>query len=208
MNDLFKVPDDVYVFFNLDKVKFTKNTVFLVTGSNASGKSLLRRVVSGRAKKKNILSIALSNEKRVTSDISRAFIYGSEEDQSTGEITCHSIMGTIRSSKGYENHILIIDEPEIGLAEEAQLGLANFLVESFSEPIETRKAIFIFSHSRVIMSTLSKIEHTFINLDGLYDTVEKWANRKIVAVSPSDVLDKSHKTYATVQKMINKHKKD
>jgi len=72
----------------------------VITGLNATGKSLLRRLIGHAFQKQGGNEVMhLSMEKRTEGDVVGALMFGSEQDQSTGCITTHSSLTGIRTSR-------------------------------------------------------------------------------------------------------------
>jgi hypothetical protein len=170
------------------------NDVFVacITGSNASGKSLLRRVIRYSLKQSSIEVIHLSQEGRATGGIARAFLYGAEDWESTGSITCNSLIGAFRTSRAKTKpHIILFDEPEIGLSEEAELGAAQFVRAELQDVPPHLSGVVLMTHSRHFVSVLRDVQgFKFLNL-GDRLSVDEWVNRKIVPISPEEVREKS-----------------
>lgn len=73
---------------------------------------------------------------------------------------------------------IVIDEPEIGMAEESQLGIAMFLKDKMSEILTGSLGIMIITHSKIIVNELKDIAN-FIYLDRDM-SADEWLDRKIV----------------------------
>ena len=208
MINLFEMHHDGLGFFGLDNKDFSKEKLIVITGSNASGKSLLRRIIANNGRKNNLFVADLSHERRTTSDITRAFIYGDENSDSTGNITAKSLIGLFKSSiKWKQNHLLIIDEPEIGLSEEAQMGMGIYIRERIESSSNKLQKIIIFTHSKHILNELNKINHHYHHIGNTYKSIKEFNNRKLIPLSPVQLNDISHSTFIIVSKIINKAKK-
>ena len=207
MVDLFKMNHEGLGFFGLDNKDFSKEKLIVITGSNASGKSLLRRIVSNNGRKNNLLVADLSHERRTTQDITRAFLYGDENSDSTGNITASSLIGLFRTSaKWNENHLLIIDEPEIGLGEEAQMGMGIYIREKIESASDKLHNIVIFTHSRYILEELNKIDHHYHHVGNEYKSIEEFNNRELFPLSPVQLNDISNSTFGVIDGILNRAK--
>lgn len=194
-------------FFGIENIDATTEKLLLITGDNASGKSLLRRVIESKCHKYNIKAMSLSQERRSISDYTRAFIYGSEDYESTGQITARSIQNMFKSSFAWDiNHILIIDEPEIGLSDESQLGLAQYIKDNIKKLKENVIQVVIFTHSKILIEELSELNHIYIHIGGKYKTVDEYINRKIVPVDPSMIGDIARANFAIIEDLIEESK--
>ena len=85
------------------------------------------------------------------------------------------------SSKRY----LVLDEPEIGMTKESQLGLALLIKKTYG--------VLIISNSEYFISRLANIG-VFLNMDG-YESVDEWANRTIIPTDFSKLSKESSDLY-------------
>ena len=193
-NILIEVHPDFLKALGIKKDAYTESArILVITGDNASGKSFLRRIFHHFFKAIHKLeTIHLSQEARATGGIERAFVYGDEGDHSTGYITAGTFVTGFRTSRGREGeHVLIWDEPEIGLGEEAQIGAGEFFVKELSDWPKNLRGLIVMTHSRHIVSALMGVDGSqFINVGGKYATADEWLNRKLVPIPPSVVKDK------------------
>jgi hypothetical protein len=186
--------------------------LFLVLGDNAGGKSFFRRLVSECAKRAGIDEcIHLSMQGRASGGVMRGMIYGSEDWQSTGEITGHTIRTGIKTCMGRDtDHLLYWDEPDLGLSEEATLGVALEL-EKFARalPKHTR-GVFITTHSRVIARQLATLEPHYIHLGSKKPpmSLQAWLDRPIKPIAPEELAELSLKRFRAIQKILDRKKLD
>lgn len=181
--------------------------VILVTGDNASGKSLLRRMLNLSFRKLDLEVIHLSQEGRAQSGIIRAVVYGSEEDEATGAISAH-ILDTGFKQKREKPYVLIYDEPEIGMGEEAQMGAGIFLREKLTVLPEKCEGAVIFTHSRLLVEGVKDVPGLrFVHLGNTYKTVDDWLNRKLVPISPADLVKRGHDNWVRVNDFLTEKKK-
>lgn len=93
--------------------------VLLVTGANASGKSLAFRLIAQMARNHDIWCVTLSIRERTgvgtegMERMRRAFIYGDEETSSTGATSAAVVQSGFRNINGEKPALLGLDEPEI-----------------------------------------------------------------------------------------------
>lgn len=138
------------------KAKYTPGTgrILLVTGGNASGKSLFIRLLGELAKRKKMERIVIGVAFRTTPDIARAFVFGDERENSTGNNSVNAILGGFRTAKGREHRtFLAFDEPDIGLSEEYQSTLGNAFLE-FAQDFPEKVVLVISTHSRRVLQPL------------------------------------------------------
>lgn len=132
-----------------------KGRLVLVTGGNASGKSLFIRLLSALAKsQKHAEPIVIGVALRTQGGIERAFVWGDERENSTGNNSISAILGGFSTARGREHlTFMAFDEPDIGLSEEYQSVLGNAFAEFVREPPE--KVILVIStHSRRVLRPL------------------------------------------------------
>lgn len=164
--------------------------VTILTGSNGSGKSVVRRHVSGKFR----------DQYKKTQDEIRGWVLSTSMDDRTGtKLEMMALSGMMRdtewiatSQNTYDNirgifnaarqtkeaKYLMIDEFEIGCSEETIAALATYIHENLQEMIAEKiiQGALIITHSR---KAVELIQHDhFINLDG-YDE-QGWLTRTIV----------------------------
>lgn len=210
-NVLHDIRDDYLDMIGLDRHDCDDAKVLVVTGENAAGKSFLRRIFSHFIRENHKVEVMhLSQEGRAREGIERAFLYGAESEESTGNITAGTFTTGFRTSRGRDNdHILLWDEPEIGLAEEAQLGAAQFMVKQLADMPPKLRGLIVMTHSRHFVSTLMQVEGAkFVNLGHQYKTADEWLNRPIVPVDPETVRKRGHENMLKICAVMDKAKKE
>jgi predicted ATPase len=175
------------------KINFQRNNpkLVVITGPNASGKSVLRKILTNNYKKNLIF---LSQEGRCQSGIPRCFIYGDEQEDSTGFNTIKSLLTGIKSAK--DGRHLFLDEPEIGCSEEVQAAIGQRIVEE----LDNLQMVYIVSHSRILVDRLMRREPSHIRLEDDM-TLYEWLNRRIEPVVLEDVLAKGYDMHKKISKM-------
>jgi len=187
---------------------FTHRTTIL-TGSNGSGKSFIRKAIwqkiqmeleeKGEKFEKGHLVASVSMERRTSSDPFCQAMNAFSHDASwnpTSEETFNFVQGLL----GQNDRYLIIDEPEIGMAEELQLLLSNVIndkllgLKSFG--------VLIITHSRTIVKNV--MHDQFLNMDGL--TEEQWLNRepKLPDYTFDEFTKASHELFLEIEKALKK----
>lgn len=168
-NKVDNIIDKVY------EIKMHKLTV--LTGSNGSGKSILRQLMTQRVQddnpKNKVASISMSL-RTGGSGITRAFTSDTPWN-STGQNTYNFVITLFKSSKG---RFLVVDEVEIGLAEEMQLSIIIYIQDFWTEHKDEYLGLLVITHSRFIVNNLQADE--FVNMDGM--TKDEWLNREIKPV--------------------------
>ena len=200
-----KVRPPIIKAIGLEHAQWDSAQLLLVTGNNASGKSVFRRLCQSFLRDEGEV-IHLSQQGRAKGGIERVFIYGNEEDEATGIISANCLIKAFRTSRGREKpHILVFDEPEIGMGEEAQIGAATFIKEQFDDIPKHLMGIVIMTHSRHVVTILKDVPHCgFIHLGNTYKTADEWLSRPLVPLSPQQLtkngIDKWHEVSAALKR--------
>lgn len=179
--------------------------VTILTGSNASGKSVIRKCLSPRIAKK----LSLDETKNVISELSFMTRAGNNIDSgvnflrdstwtSTGQNTAELLMSILNT----ENRYIVLDEPELGMGEELQLTIANYINEHKDKVLEKNYGLMIITHSRVIANALK--EDVFINIDNPLWAKTDWLNRKINQIDFKSFQEKSDKIFEEIRDRTNK----
>lgn len=150
----------------------------ILTGSNGSGKSFIRKQLYFRIKeetKNKSTLVHTSMDLRSSSNPSMGALSGMARDLSwlaTSFNTKHSIESTIKQAVG---NFYCIDEPELGFGEEGQLAMAQLLNAKIREIKEQCLGFLIITHSRIMVQNLDC--DLFINIEGM--TKNEWLTREI-----------------------------
>lgn len=159
--------------------------ITILTGSNGSGKSLIRKQIlfeisrkTGKEKNKCVASTSL--EARTSSNPEWGALSGIMQDDGWMP-SSYETLKKVEAVLGLKDRYIIIDEPELGMGEETVMALVNYLNDLFSKLDESILGVMIITHNRYIVSNL-KHDH-FANTDGL-KTSEEWLNRELI---PTDL---------------------
>lgn len=161
------------------------SNVVIVTGSNGSGKSLLRRIFYTLLKNHNAgVSIRMSSQEG-RSGYMASMIYGLEEMFPTGLLSINTTKRILLPNNESEKLAVIIDEPEIGMAEETSMAFGQMLFEEIQKQWECLTMVVVITHNRHIARSLSKLNPNYIQLGSLtYLDLNAWINREVV---PADI---------------------
>lgn len=159
-----------------------ESLLVVVAGENGSGKSLFRRVICQIARAANVEAIHISLEGRADGGVIRAMVYGSEADDSTGDNSATTVVTGIRTCRSRENpHIIVWDEPDIGLSDGHAAGVGILLREFVENPGKHTRAVFVTSHNRHLLGQLVAAKPHFMCLgDERTETLEQWLARPVV----------------------------
>ena len=156
----------------------------ILTGSNGSGKSVIRKILPTRIQEKLgkdsperlVSSLSFMSRAGLNSMCGINFLRDSEWT-STGDNTVHLLKSIIN----HDERFIVLDEVELGMGEELQLATANYINSVKDEVLKKSYGILVITHSRIVAKTLK--EDAFFNIDGI-QTKEEWLNREIV---PTDL---------------------
>ena len=154
----------------IKRIKVIMNTIepdkiTILTGSNGSGKSLVRKQICFNLSRK----IGNVDYKRLTADVSMQ--RRTESNPYLGALGdfMHDVSWLPTSISTYDfieqliktfvkqdvsKRYLIIDEPEIGMSKESQLGLAMYFKKRLPEIVDHTYGILIITHSEIIVDVL------------------------------------------------------
>lgn len=175
------------------------NRLTILTGSNGNGKSFIRKLMNSKMGEKfpdrNVKHLVTEISMQKRTDVNNplmgsgfGFTFFDNPQYPTSISTYNLIDRLLHSCVDSENKrdktYIIIDEPEIGMADESQLGIALFLKRRLSEILENSLGIMIITHSKFVVREL-KDKADFFYTD--YDmTADEWLERKII---PTDFED-------------------
>ena len=176
--------------------KIEPNKVTILTGSNGSGKSLIRKQLCFKLARKiegadyRHLTVDVSMQRRTETNVALGALGNfmhDDGDRPTSLSTFEFVETLFRSfvTERENKRYIIIDEPEIGMAKESQLGFVLWLKEQLPEIMSKTHGLLIITHSELIVEQLKDLENVeFINMDSDC-TAEEWINREII---PTDFI--------------------
>jgi energy-coupling factor transporter ATP-binding protein EcfA2 len=191
-----------YIDFLTD-IKIAPDKVTILTGKNASGKSLVRKLLqqnlSEALDKKKVFIPHASQEIRTRSNPGMGALSSMSHDLewlATSQNTLHTIDMVFKSENP---DLIVIDEPEIGLGEELQLGMASYLNEKIKD---AKCGVLIITHSKHIVKNL--VHDNFVNLEGMDE--QQWLNREIKPVSIEEFKEYADGLFRAIRDRINSNK--
>ena len=197
MNELFDCNKHIDHLISIAESINTKE-ITLLTGLNASGKSLIRKMVReslckelGRKPK----FIHASQELRTTSNRAFSSFAHDLEWLATSKNTIHILEQCLKHK---DCDYLVLDEPEIGMGEELQLGLVEWLNEELSN---RSHGVLIICHARLMVKSL-KVD-SFINIEGM--TRNKWLNREVIPYNIEEFKVRSSMLFEAVRDRIKRN---
>jgi len=157
----------------------------VVVGQNASGKSIMHKMVAGIAHAHGIEPISLSIRERTGSNESpgsmrRQFMYGSEHLDSTGNTTLRTTMKAFDTlEKRTAAAMVLLDEPEQGLSEGFAHAFGELIGRRAATPGPVACGTMVISHSRALVrglrAGLGSPPGFVVTGDGP-DTMDEWLN--------------------------------
>lgn len=183
----------------------------VAVGGNASGKSFFRRIIQGVCSKTKIECIHLSMEGRrnVAYNPGLAFVYGSEEWQSTGENSSETVLGAIRSSKGRENrHVIFWDEPDIGLSDDWSASTGAEIRGFLEAAPESLVGAVLVTHSKVLVRELLPLSPHLLSFgEEPMGSLTEWLEKPVRIRPLSQLKEASHKRFRLIQSILDKVKR-
>jgi energy-coupling factor transporter ATP-binding protein EcfA2 len=152
--------------------------LFLITGENAGGKSFFSKVVASFVHEESpgaIEFINVSMGMRTAPGMHRVFMFGEESRDSTGKISLGAVLGSLRTCRSREKpHVLVLDEPDIGLSEGYRAGLGDLLAAFGAELPELTRALVVVTHSREVARRLMPLAPTCIRIGEDHRPTAEW----------------------------------
>lgn len=173
--------------------------LLVMVGDNAGGKSLLIRFAATLLNQQNTEPLQVSMRYRTQSGIHRVFMFGDEQEDSTGAVSLNAVEGALCTAKGRETPCwVMLDEPDIGLSDSYSRALGKYLAEHGNAlPEKQFEALVVVTHSKTLVESL--FEHT--NLRPHFIAV----GENQVGQSPDGWL--ADKTERSVEELLKLHEK-
>lgn len=156
------------IAFDGDESPFTADIVrgdprlTLVVGGNATGKSIMHKMLVGLAHSHDIEPISLSIRERTGSNESpgsmrRTFMYGYEHRDSTGNTSVRTTRKAFETLAGRSSPAMVLlDEPEMGLSDGFAHAFGELIGRLASDPPPVGCGVMVISHSRSLVRGLLK----------------------------------------------------
>lgn len=152
-----------------------KSNFVVVVGENASGKSFLRRVLSALAHRAEVESIPVSMEGRQMGGIIRSFVYGDETVDATGKNSAVTVLTGISTCRAREKpHIIVWDEPDIGLSDAWARSMGVKLREFALELPKLTYTAVVITHNKALLRELLPVNPHFVCFGQEVSTLEDW----------------------------------
>ena len=176
--------------------------LLVITGENASGKSLLRRILQSLAIQDKIESISTSPELRQMGGVGNAFIYGDESYEASGKIMAGMVLGAIRTSQKRNNpHIIILDEPDMGLSDNAAAGVGEEIVDFCNNPAHHLVLFVVITHRKAMLESFLRAKASHIRV-GDTMSLEAVVKQPLIPLRPKVLVERAHKMFIEVGKLL------
>lgn len=173
----------------------------VVTGENASGKSFLARTLASqlRRDRPRLEVIPVTMNMRSRGGMERAIMWGDEGRQSTGRLSVKAVMGGLKTCREREHdHVLILDEPDIGLAE-GYAGALGAYVAAFVDTMPERTlGVVIVTHSRPLVRALMPTDPTSVRVGDDPRPLARWLEEGAIPRTLADIEALSERSSATM----------
>ena len=168
------------------------SNILLVAGANASGKSVLGGVIESIAKELKFEKRNVCMRNRTASGFASAMIFGDESTFSTGSNTIGAVKNGLNSSIGAPGpSVMVLDEPDLGLAEESAMGMGSFIADRALVQESNMALVVVISHSRALFRQLmtdvgAPVHKIFVG--DPKTSFDEWLNRPLVPYSIEQLL--------------------
>jgi hypothetical protein len=190
-----------------------RRDVLVVSGENAAGKSLAFMLINqlGRnfAKEDKIALevMDIGMGRRTTSGITKAFMFGDENIDSTGNISIKVMQTAVSTSKNRTNfHYLMLDEPDIGVGEGYHNAIGQFLANFANEMPEKCLGLVVSTHSRRVAQKILDAGASSLRLGGDLRPVREWVRDGDIEKSLDEMIklkEVSGDRFRAVSRMLN-----
>jgi len=183
-----------------------KGKLLVAVGDNATGKSFFRRIVQSVCKRTGIECIHLSMEARrnIAYNPGLAFVYGSEDYQSTGVNSANTVLGAIQTSKDRENrHVIFWDEPDIGLSDDWSAS-AGVEIKAFMEAAPgPLVAAVVVTHNKALLRQLLPLNPHFLHFgEDPPTSLSEWLEKPIRIRPLSELEEEGHRRFRLIQSIL------
>lgn len=214
-NELLEFSMETFLFLEEEfpiKMNITKGSpnVIVLTGDNASGKSYIAHILAKMMyhTEHKTDPMVSSMRSRTREGMMRAIVFGSEEDDSTGNISAKTIQKALNNAKNRileeGSSLIILDEPELGLSDSYKKACGELIGEGIQsilnnpEVLNKNLIVILTTHSKeVVKGLISELNEkpTFVSLNKKLN-LEEWLEEKIT-YSKEDLLNLSKKANQT-----------
>ena len=160
--------------------------LLVVLGPNAGGKSFFRRVLMTICQEQQTEAIHISMEgrRRTGERPWLAMVYGDEMYHSTGVNSINTVLTGISTCRSRNQpHVVIWDEPDIGMSEGAAASVGRAIAEFAAAPPASLLASVVITHRKALVAELATCRPHYLHLG----TAEAPASLEAWLAAPPDV---------------------
>jgi hypothetical protein len=183
----------------------------VAVGDNASGKSFYRRIVQCVCHYAKIECIHLSMQARTNfmGNAGLAFVYGSEEWQSTGENSSHTVLGAIATSKSRkERNVIFWDEPDLGLSDNWSASVGVTIRKFMKDAPDPLVAAIVVTHNKALLQELTCLNPHFLCFgEEPAESLKEWLDRPVKPLPLEKLKETSRKRFKLIQAILDDNKK-
>ena len=107
-------------------------------------------------------------------------LYGDESWEATGAITAKGIVGGVHNSRNrVGKHVLIWDEPDLGLSDSYCAGAGEYIRDFMEDPPEKLQFAMVIAHSRYLVNPLVSLKPHHIHFGPKNTNLGEWLERDI-----------------------------
>lgn len=134
--------------------------LFVITGENASGKSLFFRAMCELVREDGLLPITVSIRERAgtgesgVARLRQTFMFGDEAQQSTGATSVSAVTAALQNLDRDQGTVLGLDEPELGLSDAYAHALGMYIGSETKTIPRACAGVIVVTHSRALVRGL------------------------------------------------------
>jgi predicted ATPase len=134
--------------------------LIVVTGENASGKSLFVQITESVLRRADVTPVSVSIRERTGGGtremgrVAQAMMFGEEETQSTGATSVQVVKTAFRNLDRDGGATLTLDEPEIGLSDGYTRAFGQFIGQQARSVPDACRGVIVVTHSRSLATGL------------------------------------------------------
>lgn len=139
----------------------------VVVGPNAGGKSFFRRVLMAlcQDQKTEAIHISMEGRRRIGERPWLAMVYGDELRHSTGVNSINTVLTGVSTCRSREQpHVIIWDEPDLGMSEGAAASVGRVVAEFATAPPPALMASVVITHRKALVAELLAARPHYLHL--------------------------------------------
>lgn len=215
--DIDKKIDELRII--LDSIQPNKLTI--LTGSNGSGKSLIRKQLCFHLSKKLnvtpdrlVVHSSMQIRTALASEMGGLSAFTHDDPTEPTSLSTFDLFETLLRSFIYNDErtdkvYIVLDEPEIGMTKESQYGFILELKKKLKDILDKSYGILIITNSEFLVQMLKYqclvTDFDFFNMDG-YKDADKWLSRDIKPTNFDELRKDSRELYLYLNGNDNKKK--